>query len=171
MKKIKLLLMTGIISISTCFPSFAGTWTNTYNSKTYDNLWFYIKDDGSYAKNEWVQDDDGTWYWINKRNHLPSSHGLSTDGYLYNNKGAYVDVSDGSRKYLTPELSSQIVKGMAYDQVMSILGKEHSVFEARQADDGTYDHLYLLWYSADAKGIQYVIFKKGFVHYASSSWK
>lgn len=171
MKKIKLLLITGILSISACFSAFAGTWTHTYNSDTFNNLWFYTKDDGNYAKDEWIQDSDGTWYWIDKNHQLPSMYGLSKDGYLYNNKGAFVDISDGSKKYLTQELSSQVVKGMAYDQVMSILGKEHDVFDAKQAADGTYNYLYLLWYSKDAKGCQYVIFKKGIVHYASSDWK
>lgn len=171
MKKLKLLLITGILTISTCYPCFAGTWTNTYKSETYKNLWYYIKDDGTYAKDEWIQDSDGTWYWIDKNNQLPSMYGLSKDGYLYNNKGIYVDVSDGARKYLTKELSSQISKGMTYDQVMKILGKEHDVFKATQAADGSYDYLYLLWYSGDAKGCQYVIFEKGIVHYASSDWK
>lgn len=171
MKKMKLLLATAIMSISVCFPSFAGTWTHTYNSETYNNLWFYVKDDGSYAKDEWIQDSDGTWYWIDKNYQLPSMYGVSKDGGLYNNKGAYIDINDGSTKYLTKELSSQITEGMTYDQVITILGKEHDVQKATQAADGTYDYLYLLWYSGDARGCQYVIFKKGTVHYASSDWK
>lgn len=174
MKKTKLILATTLMSISISFPAFAGTWTHTHNSGnyngTYDNLWFYLKDDGNYAKEEWIHDNDGTWYWINNYNQLPSMEGVSTDGYLYNSLGAYVDVSDGTKKYLTRELSSQTAEGMTYDQVINILGKEHDVFKSKQSTDGTIDYLHLNWYSSDAKGRQDVILKKGIVTLTTLSW-
>lgn len=176
MKKLKLLLLTSVLTFSTCFSAFAGVWTHTHDTdwstNTYDNLWFYIKDDGEYAESEWVQDSDGIWYWIDDSQYLPSFAGIADDGCLYNSKGAYVDFSDGSRKYLTKELSSQIANGMTYEQVVSVLGKEHEVSDSSQSitSYGTYDYLTLKWYSQDAKGSQYVAFTNGVVSYASSYW-
>jgi len=177
MKKLKLLLLTGFLVLSTCFPAFAGTWTHTHDTEwgtnTYDYLWFYVKDNGEYAQSEWVQDSDGTWYWIDDNQYLPTSQGVADDGGLYNSKGAYIDFSDGSRKYLTKELSSQIANSMTYEQVISILGKEHEVDSSSQSitSYGTYDYLTLKWYSKDAKGSQYVAFTNGIVSYASSYWQ
>lgn len=174
MKKMKLFLVAAIMSVSVCFPALAGSWTHTHDSGsyigTYDNLWFYIKDNGNYAQEEWIQDSDGTWYWINEYNQLPYTQGVSTDGYLHNSFGAYVDVADGTKKYLTRELSSQAVKGMNYDQVINILGKEHDVYKSKQAADGTVNYLHLNWYSSDAKGCQDVILENGIVTHASSNW-
>ncbi|WP_349672407.1 hypothetical protein [Lacrimispora sp.] len=175
MKKMKLLFVTAIISVSVCLPAFAGTWTHTYDDGyhigNYDSLWFYVKDDGSYAKEEWVQDSDGTWYWIDKYNQLPQMEGLSADGYLFNSSGAYVDVADGTKKYLTRELSSQVVDGMTYDQVINILGKEHDIYKEKRTADGALEFQHLNWYSSDAKARQDVILKNGNVTHASSNWK
>ena len=35
--------------------TFAGTWThNDKDGYNWDSLWFYVKDDGSYAQQEWI---------------------------------------------------------------------------------------------------------------------
>lgn len=152
-----------------------GTWTHTQETKygvhTWDNLWFYITDRGTYAKNEWVLDHD-IWYWLDADGQLPVYAGVASDGYLYNGLGIYIDFNDASTWALTKELADQIKKGMTYDEVVAILGKEHEVSNSRQVTSsaGNHDYLTLNWYSKDAKGSAYVHLDNGVVTYASSYW-
>ncbi len=43
--------------------AFAGTWQEQYAYSGYPE-WRYIKDNGEYAKSEWIY-DNGSWYYIN----------------------------------------------------------------------------------------------------------
>ena len=95
MNKAKVILTSAVISTLMAASAFAGTWTRTYTSpdgesETYSTLWCYIKDDGTYAQNEWVQDADGTWYWVEYDCTLPITSGISADGFLYDSDGRYI---------------------------------------------------------------------------------
>ena len=59
--------------------------------------------------------------------HCPSWAGVATDGSLYDSTGKYIDMTIDGRKYATEELYNQLQEGMTYDQVISILGKEHEI--------------------------------------------
>ena len=103
MRKTKLFIATLVMSMVLNSTALAGTWTHTHETEwsinTYDNLWFYVKDNGEYAENEWIQDDDGTWYWIDAGGTLPSWAGVATDGSLYDSTGKYIDMTIDGRKY------------------------------------------------------------------------
>ena len=147
MRKTKLIIATLAISMLLSSTALAGTWTHTHETEwginTYDDLWFYVKDSGEYAENEWIQDEDGTWYWID------------------------------DRKYATEELYNQLQEGMTYDQVISILGKEHEITNAerRQIGSQTYDYLQVRWYSQDAESKIRITFKNGLLHARHGDWQ
>ena len=88
MRKIK--VFCAILTASVLLPmtAQAGTWTHTYNDdygvSTDKNLWFYLKDNGNFAQNEWIQAEDGIWYWFDALATLPNEGGLALDGSMYN---------------------------------------------------------------------------------------
>lgn len=176
MRKRKLLLVTAVLSGILTFPAYAGTWTHTYEtqskSSVYDNLWFYIKEDGSYANQEWIQDSDGTWFWINEEGYVPLYAGVADDGRLYNCQGIYIDMND-NRRFASQDLYSQIKEGMDYSQVAAVLGKEHEVVDSYQSSfaDHTYDYLYLRWYSEDTGSSIMIGFTNGQVSIKWADWK
>ena len=143
MRKTKLFIATLVMSMVLNSTALAGTCTHTHETEwsinTYDNLWFYVKDNGEYAENEWIQDDDGTWYWI--------------------------DAGE--------DLYNQLQEGMTYDQVVSILGKEHEIrnTERRQIGNQTYDYLQTAWYSQDAESDIRITFKNGILHARHATWR
>lgn len=57
MKKVKVLLTTGILALSISFTAFAGTWQAQENGQ-----WKYQNDDGSYATG-WVSDSGKGYYF------------------------------------------------------------------------------------------------------------
>ena len=177
MRKTKLIIATLAISMLLSSTALAGTWTHTHETEwginTYDDLWFYVKDSGEYAENEWIQDEDGTWYWIDDGGTLPSWAGVATDGSLYDSTGKYIDMTIDGRKYATEELYNQLQEGMTYDQVISILGKEHEITKAerRQIGSQTYDYLQVRWYSQDAESKIRITFKNGLLHARHGDWQ
>lgn len=174
-RKVKLLCATLAASTILSMTALAGTWTHTYDdeygSNTYDNLWYYIKDNGEYAKTEWVQDEDGTWYWIDDTKNLAIFWGIAPDGSLYDSTGKYIDMTD--RKYATEELYNQLQEGMSYDQVVGILGKEHEVTrnERRQVGGQTNDYLQARWYAQDGKSKIRITFKNGLLSVRHGDWE
>ena len=177
MKKAKLFLATLMMSTILANTALSGTWTHTHETdssiNTYDNLWFYVKDNGEYAENEWIQDEDGTWYWIDNDGTLPSWPGVAADGCLYDSTGKYIDMTIDGRKYASEDLYNQLQEGMTYDQVISILGKEHEVrnTERRQIGSETYDYLQVRWYSQDAESSIRITFKNGLLHARHATWR
>lgn len=77
------------------------------------------------------------------------------------------------RKYATEELYNQLQEGMTYDQVISILGKEHEITNAerRQIGSQTYDYLQVRWYSQDAESKIRITFKNGLLHARHGDWQ
>lgn len=100
MKKSLLFLSALALSTVMTMPVIAGEWVR---HPSYDNLWSYIKDDGTYANAEWIKDNTGTWYWITEGSvgYLSNIQGIAPDGYRYNAKGEYIDMNADGRKYMT----------------------------------------------------------------------
>lgn len=166
-KVLKMSLISGMLSVVIAFPVLAGTWTQTITyadgvTKEYEYLWAYIKDDGNYAQNEWIQDVDATWYWLTKFYTLPLSGGVSDDGYLFDSKGRYVPM-DG-RFFLTPEGAASVSEGMSYEQVVSVLGIEHERLEMQSVTEaGIVDYVFCYWYYPENKGDIALRFENGIV--------
>ena len=164
-----------ILALGVIQPVYAGTWTHTHSNEwgsyTYDNLWFYIKDDGNYADNEWIL-DNGIWYWIDGTGSLAIGSGVAKDGYVYNSDGIWVDTTKGDKWFLTRESAALIKDDMTYEQVVAILGREHEIVSSSQTITswGTYDYITLKWLSADTRGDMYVYFMNGRVYYCASYW-
>lgn len=166
-KILKVFFVTVFLLGAMEFSVLAGTWTQsiTYSdgvTKEYEYLWAYIKDDGSYAQNEWIQDTDGTWYWLTKFYTLPLSGGVSDDGYLFDSKGRYVPM-DG-RFFVTDEGVASVSEGMSYEQVVSVLGLEHERSEVQGVTEaGVSTFIVCYWYYPENKGNLGLRFENGIV--------
>ena len=168
MRKIKLLSFVFLVTASMSITAFAGEWTD-------DNR-CYLKDNGAYASNEWVNIDE-KWYWFNegsnRKGYLPPWAGRANDGSPYNANGEYIDMNTDGMKYATEDLYNQLQDGMSYEQVISILGKEHEVSNAerRQIGNQTYDYLQVKWYAEDLDSNIRITFKNGLLHARHATWK
>lgn len=56
----KVIATTFIMTLLNGMICYAGTWDKPSSD------WKYYKDDGQYAKNEWIQDTDGAWYYFDR---------------------------------------------------------------------------------------------------------
>lgn len=172
MKKLKLALATVFLSAVMAGTSLAGTWTHSYTysdgeTVTYDYLWFYIKDDGTYACQEWIQDTDGTRYWLDSTS-LPTSPGVADDGSLYDDGGRYVPME--GRAYLTFENATSISMGMTYDQVVAVLGLEHARPDGFFRSIYGTDYIECVWVAQDNHGKLTLDFTNGVVTGYSTYW-
>ena len=81
MKKQRKMFLTALVSaavlsvtiLAGALTAWAGEWTHTsppsefFGSSYDESLWYYIKDDGTYAISQWVYDeDDKEWYWLDE---------------------------------------------------------------------------------------------------------
>ena len=152
--------------------TFAGTWThNDKDGYNWDSLWFYVKDDGSYAQQEWIA-DSGTWYWIDDNGYIPVVAGISSDGFLYNSKGIYVPTNDGIHHFVDQNMYGQLHEGMTANEVNAVLGQPHELSSSSSADYGSrhYDYASYYWYSSNTNGSMYVSYTNGIVTYFSAYW-
>lgn len=168
MKRWKLALTTAVLTTAMSTPSMAGTWTHTKRYEDgeefeYSTLWLYIKDDGTYAKSEWIQDTDGTWYWVESDESLPIHAGISDDGYLFDENGRY-DPMEG-KYFLTLEGAAAIKENMTYEQVLSLLGTEHErILDSIVFDlSGVNSYATCVWYSNINNGKLTLEFTNGVV--------
>lgn len=166
-KKTSIVFITILTSIATCLTAFAGTWTKVDpDGYEYSQAMSYIKDNGTYAREEWVQDTDGTYYWIEADGALPVNAGIATDGYMFDSLGKYVDFTDGTRKYLDIDAISHLKAGTTYDSAVSLLGQPHST-----ADYYSYYYDYYgdnastaYWYSQDMLSSLNIVFYNNVVY-------
>lgn len=153
MKKIKLLVSTMLLSTILSISAFAGIRTNVwYDGNVYEYHVFYVKDDGTYAKNEWIQDTDGNFYWVDEVNSIATNWGIALDGRLYNSYGKLIPMDD--KKFATIEDCKKLKQGMTYEEVVAILGMEHEMLycDTLLVDEETGElafYLDLTWYAQD----------------------
>lgn len=168
-KTLKVSLVAAFFSLVMVFSSLAGTWTQTrvYDDgmvETYEYIWFYVKDDGTYACNEWVIDDDGTRYWVEWDCALPIDAGVSSDGLLYDSDGKLASME--GRAFLTPQTAMLVAPGMTYDQVISVLGLEHDRFDEYNTFDDNWKpitYVFCCWFSQDGQMEMNIRFVNGIV--------
>lgn len=153
MKNFRLLITIALLAGTVNFSVYAGTRTHVRgDGETYDQT-FYLKDDGTYAKNEWIQDTNGKFYYVEGECIMDNVWGIASDGRLYKSDGELVPMEDG-RKFVTLEDIKCLQTGMSYEQVASILGKEHELlfYDVRVIDDETGEteiYVNLVWYCQD----------------------
>ena len=82
-------LLAVCISALAAFPAFAGAWTKRSPEGQVTGKTYYVGDNGSYVRSAWVFVND-VWYWLQGDGSLPNAYGISTDGYIFNEKGVYV---------------------------------------------------------------------------------
>ena len=99
-KKLIGCITLGLLACTISTTAFAGTWQQ---EKWGD--WEYIKDDGSYARNEWIY-DGGSWYFIHNTTSMASDEIISGNDTSINRNGDDYFVST----------SGQMVKGGFFDR-------------------------------------------------------
>jgi len=85
-------ILLGLMVCTSATTAFAGTW-EPYNG--YEFRWKYLKDNGTYAKNEWIY-DKGSWYFIYNSTYMASSGPVKSE--YYNNTGGADYCFDASGK-------------------------------------------------------------------------
>ena len=148
----KLLMTVICFSLTMAQTAWAGEWKQQPNySYEYRELWAYQKDDGLMAESEWLL-INGTWYYFGEDGYLPTVPGYAPDGSCYNAKGEYIDLADG-RSFITKEAARPIQVGMSYNEIVSLIGKEHETvsYEQKQVGLATFTYRTLKWYSKDLK--------------------
>ncbi len=99
-KKIIGCITLGLLACTISTTAFAGTWQQ---EKWGD--WEYIKDDGSYARNEWIY-DGGSWYFIH------NTTSMASDEIVSDNEN---DTSINRNNYFV-DTSGKMVKGGFFDK-------------------------------------------------------
>lgn len=62
--------------------AFAGSWEQK------NDLWTYLKDNGQHARAEWIQDKDGSWYYLGINGYMETNRII--DGYYIGTDGKIV---------------------------------------------------------------------------------
>lgn len=73
-------LMAAVLSTGMTLTAFAGSWGKN------DTGWFYLKDNGQYATNEW-DTINGKYYYFDGNGYMLSDT-ITPDGYTVNADGA-----------------------------------------------------------------------------------
>ncbi len=122
MKKLLVLLMSTIITLSSAFISFAGEWKQ-------DNVgWWYQKDDGSYVKDDWLTLNDTAKYHFDSNGYMQTGlaeingvrHYFYEDGRLTHNwdtpEGYKVDSDGKIVDENTPGIIFKVIWGTLEDE-------------------------------------------------------
>ena len=96
MSKLKVLIVTAIITMAMSLTAFAGEWRQ-------DSVgWWYQNDDGSYPQNAWLQ-DNGKWYHFDDKGYMQT-------GWIEESYEHYYLNADG-----TMQTSSITLNGVTYN--------------------------------------------------------
>ena len=143
MKKLKVLLVAGGISIISCMTAFAGEWKQ-------DNAgWWYQNDDGSYPVEQWSV-IDGDYYYFGDNGYMKTGWLATDDGkwYYLNPSGElrYEDLVENGTTYHFDEngvCTNPTESGIDFDSdYKSILDQELLEAEKRLMDRPSYREVY-----------------------------
>lgn len=102
MKKTKLLLATLTISMALSSTALAGTWLQDGTG------WCYQNDDGGFLTNQWFQDFDGKWYYLNESGYM-LTNGTAPDGRTVGADGAWIQPVAGEPKTVLREINNWVI--------------------------------------------------------------
>lgn len=102
------------------YKMFSGFANDRNQSALVGMDWKYVKDDGTYAANEWVQDSDGRWYYLGEE-------GLTYSGYW--------TLPDGQSYFFEPSDAHMI-----QDAVLEICATGASDIAYTLYEDGSWDY-------------------------------
>ena len=88
-KGMAVFLAAAVITAAAASTAFAGAWTNRSPEGQVTGKTYYVGDSGTYVRSAWVFVNN-VWYWLQGDGSLPSAYGISSDGYIFNEKGIYV---------------------------------------------------------------------------------
>ncbi|WP_395546682.1 MULTISPECIES: hypothetical protein [unclassified Lacrimispora] len=110
MKKVKIIIMSIMLSTAFCINAIAGEW------KFNDLGWKYQNEDGSYMTNTWGE-INGKWYYFNRDGYMLSDT-ITPDGYQVNKNGEWTQsntITNGTKntetKYTFETSSNWVKKG------------------------------------------------------------
>ena len=68
-----------------------------------DSGWWYQNNDGSYISNQWFQDFDGKWYYLNESGYM-LTNGSAPDGRSVGADGIWLETVTGDPKEILREV-------------------------------------------------------------------
>lgn len=148
MKGMSALIMGIVIALFSTFAAWAGTWQKDAKG------WWYQNEDGSYARNQWIE-DRGKWYFFNSKGYMLSDT-TTPDGYRVGSDGALIDETEQA------SASGQTIKGVtivptgcrieSYKYSKSYDRKLVMSYKITNASDSPYGYAFVGWNAALADG-------------------
>ena len=102
MRKTKLFLTTLAMSMVLSSTALAGTWMQDSAG------WYYQNDDGSFPTNQWFQDFDGKWYYLNESGYMLVD-GTAPDGRAVGAYGAWIQQVTGDVNTVLREINNWVI--------------------------------------------------------------
>lgn len=102
MRKTKLFITTLAMSMVLSSTALAGTWMQDSAG------WYYQNDDGSFPTNQWFQDSDGKWYYLNESGYMLVD-GTAPDGRAVGADGAWIQQVTGDVNTVLREINNWVI--------------------------------------------------------------
>lgn len=102
MKKTKLFLTVLMASSFLSGTALAGTWVQDSSG------WYYQNDDGTNPTNQWYQEFDGKWYYLNESGYMLTD-GAAPDGRVVGADGVWVQPVSGEPKTVLREINNWVI--------------------------------------------------------------
>ena len=102
MRKTKLFITTLAMSMVLSSTALAGTWMQDSAG------WYYQNDDGSFPTNQWFQDFDGKWYYLNESGYMLVD-GTAPDGRAVGADGAWIQQVTGDVNTVLREINNWVI--------------------------------------------------------------
>lgn len=128
MRKIKICAAAAFLAVCMTFPSYAGQWIQE------NNAWSYIQEDGTPLQNQWFQDADGRWYYLNGNGHMAVNK-VTPDRYVVGKDGVYMPGMFGDRDRPVDPWSYQQLLGHGMDVDWSKVREGRENYTPRTVDD------------------------------------
>ena len=128
MKKLTLGLMILGTQIFAAFPAMASGWNQI------DGKWQYQREDQSYIKNQWFQDQDQSWYYFDA-NGVMEANTMTPDGYVVGNDGRWIQGLGKKQDQPVSPWLYQSILGKGMDVTWSEFRKQANTYNFQMVKD------------------------------------
>lgn len=166
-KRLIAIICTALFSM-TSVPVFAGTWKQIERQAYFGNSWYYVKDNGETARNEWIQ-DNGKWYYLSGSTEMVSDrfsiingnvYGFNKDGSMITATGFYHDPRSQNEYYFLDKDHKAVLGFFVYNDTLyyadnAYLGSSGKIYKKDKVENVIYDWT-LCCQSNNKKGRMYI---------------
>lgn len=132
MKKRLIAIICAALFSVTNIPVFAGTWKQIERQAFFGNSWYYVKDNGQIARDEWIQ-DNGKWYYMDSGTEMISDrfsningnvYGFNKDGSMITATGFYPDPKNYEIYYFLDKDHKAVLGFFVYNNMLYYASKD-----------------------------------------------